>query len=151
MSRRRSRVRLGQISILKFRLLQHRALLRYGWGGPHHDGVLRRAGEVVEASGLTCVPSTATLWQVWWFHPLGLASGLSGRVYHHKHNHNIISTGNFAGGFIEFLMDTMLVTKSALHQGKLVVKPPLEDQEVWGEFDPALQQHGEVWGGGIVQ
>ena len=114
------------------------------------------------------------------------------------------------------LVDTMLVTKSALHQGKLVVKPPLEDQDVWGnlfvarqgkftmersclvtmhekkvvihdfwarrgtrregemlrdcdtpsslpslvsdvsedeewgEADPALQHHGEAWGGGVV-
>jgi len=117
------------------------------------------------------------------------------------------------------LENTMQVTKSSLHQGKLVVKPPLEDQDVWGnkfvarqgkivmeksclvtmherkvlvhdfwarrgtrgvgeggllrdcdtpsslpslvsdvsedeewgEADPALQQQGEGWGGGVLQ
>ena len=33
----------------------------------------------------------------------------------------------------------MQLTKSSLHQGKLVVKPPLEDQDVWGNKFVARQ------------
>ena len=37
------------------------------------------------------------------------------------------------------LVDSMVVAKSSLHQGKLLVKPPMEDQDVWGNQFVARQ------------